>query len=297
MSQTTPPSLAVRNLPVGATFAEAYSLVFARLGLLVKAAAIPYLMSTVLVVLSFMAQSNWALAMLVAILGFVPYTIFGVSWHRLTLLGPSAGAPSVAPSWKRRHWRFLGYALAVTLIGYGLVVVIALGGELLAMPLGASAVLFLPLAVVFGGSIVFVYIMMRLSFVFPAVAVDEAYRLAHAWTHTRGQGFRLIGLMILTAVPMIVAYWVLGGILGLAFLGDLAMPMGTEGAAPEAVMQDFMAENAARFIVFQLFMAAVGYLLTALMVSAISIAFRSCTGWVPAPGGPPNLSPPSESVI
>jgi hypothetical protein len=71
----------------------------------------------------------------------------------------------------------------------------------------------------------------------------------------------------------------------------------TEGAPPEAVMQDFVAENAAPFIVFHLFMAAVGYLLTALMVSAISIAFRRCTGWVPAPGGPPNLSPPSESVI
>jgi hypothetical protein len=59
----------------------------------------------------------------------------------------------------------------------------------------------------------------------------------------------------------------------------------TEGVPPEAVMQDFMVENAAPLIVFQLFMAAVGYLLTALIVSAISIAFRSCTGWVPAPGG------------
>ncbi len=280
MSQTTPPSLAVRKLPVGATFAEAYSLVFARLGLLVKAAAIPYLMSTVLTVLAFMAQSNWALAMLVAILGFVPYTIFGVSWHRLTLLGPSAGAPSVAPDWSRRHWRFLGYALAVTLIGYGLMLVVMLSGMLL-----ASAIGFLAGFIIFGGLAVFLYVVMRLSFVFPAVAVDEAYRLAHAWTHTRGQGFRLIGLMILTTVPMIVAYWVLGGILGFVFLGDLTMAAGTEGVSPEAVMQDFLAENAAPFIVFQLFMAAVGYLLTALLVSAISIAFRSCTGWVPAPAG------------
>ncbi len=285
MSQTTPPPLALRKLPIGATFAEAYSLVFARLGPLVKAAAIPYLISTVLAVLSFRAQSNWALTMLVAIMGFVPYTIFGVSWHRLTLLGPSAGAPSMTPAWKRRHWRLLGYALAVTLIGYGFVLVIVLSGVLLAMPLGASAELFLALAIVFGGLVVFFYMLMRLSFVFPAVAVDETYRLAHAWTHTRGQGFRLIGLMILTTVPMIVAYWVLGGILGFVFLGDLTMATVTEGAAPEAMMQDFAAENAAPLIVFQLFMAAVGYLLTALLVSAISIAFRSCTGWVPAPAG------------
>ncbi len=285
MSQTTPPPLALRKLPVGATFAEAYSLVFARLGPLVKAAAFPYLMSTVLAVLSLTAPSNWALTMLVAIMGFVPYTIFGVSWHRLTLLGPSAGAPSVMPAWKRRHSRFLGYALAVTLIGYGLVLVIVLHGVLLGMTLGESAESILVLAVTLGGSIVFVYMISRLSFVFPAVAVDEAYRLAHAWTHTRGQGFRLIGLMILTALPMIVAYWVLGGILGLAFLGDLTMPTGTEGVPPEAVMQDFVAENAIPFIVFQLIMVAINYLLTALIVSAISIAFRTCTGWVPAGGG------------
>ncbi len=283
----TPPPLAIRKLPVGTTFAEAYSLVFVRLGLLVKAAAFPYLISTVLAVLSVTAQSNWALTMLVVILGFVPYTIFGVSWHRLTLLGPSAGAPSVTPAWKRRHSRFLGYALAVTLIGYGLVVVITLSGVLLAVPLGESAVWILALAVVVGGSIVFFYMIMRLSFVFPAVAVDEAYRLAHAWTHTRGQGFRLIGLMILTALPMVAVSWALGGILGLAFLGDLTMPAGTEGPPPEAVMQDFVVENMAPFIVFQLIMVAINYLLTALMVSAISIAFRSCTGWVPAAGGAP----------
>ncbi|MCH8809296.1 MAG: hypothetical protein IH993_05605 [Proteobacteria bacterium] len=281
----TPPPLALRKLPVGATFAEAYSLVFGRLGLLVKAAAFPYLISTVLAVLSVTAPSNWVLAMIVVILGFVPYTIFGVSWHRVTLLGPSAGAPSVTPAWERRHSRFLGYALAVTLIGYGLVVVIALSGVLLAMPLGESAELILAMAVVFGGSIVFFYMIMRLSFVLPAVAVDETYRLAHAWTHTRGQGFRLIGLMILTAVPMIAVSWVLGRILGLVFLGDPTMPAGTEGAPPEAVMQDFAVGNTASFIVFQLIMIAVNYLLTALMVSAISIAFRSCTGWVPAPGG------------
>ncbi len=278
----TPPSLAIRKLPVGATFAEAYSLVFGGLGLLVKAAAIPYLISTVLAVLSFMAQSNWALAMLIVVLGFVPYTIFGVSWHRLTLLGPSAGAPSVTPAWKRRHSRFLGYALAVTLIGYALMAMTMLSGVLL-----ASAVGILAMVIIFGGLVVFFYWMMRLSFVFPAVAVDEAYRLAHAWTHTRGQGFRLIGLMIITAVPMIAVSWALGGILGLALLGDLTMPAGTEGAPPEAVMQDFGAENAAPFIVIQFIMVAVNYLLTALLVSAISIAFRSCTGWVPAPGRGP----------
>jgi hypothetical protein len=44
-------------------------------------------------------------------------------------------------------------------------------------------------------------------------------------------------------------------------------------------------------------MMALNYLLMALMVSVISIAFRTCTGWVPTLGGPPDFNPPSESMI
>ncbi len=89
MSQTTPPSLAVRKLPVGATFAEAYSLVFGRLGLLVKAAAFPYLISTVLAVLSFMAQSNWALTALVV-------SVISIAFRTCTGWVPAAGGAPVA---------------------------------------------------------------------------------------------------------------------------------------------------------------------------------------------------------
>jgi hypothetical protein len=38
----------------------------------------------------------------------------------------------------------------------------------------------------------------------------------------------------------------------------------------------------------QLVLAVLNYILAALMVSVVSIAFRLCTGWVPAvPAGPP----------
>ncbi len=303
MSDTTPPpASAIRKLRVGATFAESHRLIFSRLGLLFKAAAVPYLVSMILTVLSLMAQPNVGLVVLVMILFFVPYTLFGVAWHRLTLLGPRVSAPRVTPIWKRRHWCFLGYALAITAIGYGLWMVVTVLSLFLAMPLGESAmfasespklVIFIVVAAAIG-ALGFAYLMMRFSFVFPAVAVGEAYGLKHAWRHTRGQGFRLIGLMILTALPISLASWLLHLILGF-FIFEGASFLVAMGDFRDATgLGDFVAANLVPLIVLHGTSTVFNYLLMAVMVSAISIAFRTCTGWVPAGGG---AAPGSESNV
>lgn len=289
MSQTTPPpASAIRKLRIGATFAEAYSLVFSRLDLVLKAAAVPYLITMGLAVLSLKTQSDpnpW-LGVLVAILGFLPYTLFGVAWHRLTLLGPNGGTPHAAPSWNRRHWRFLGYAVAVTAIGYGLILGVTLLSVLFALPMSGSGVfasespalyLFISVAAVIGGG-GFLYLMARYSFVFPAVAVDEAYGLGDTWNHTRGQGFRLLGLLILTTLPALAVSWILGMILGLFMAGGVNMMTG-------ATAEGFVEENFIQLVIFNAITNVPGYLFFAAMISAISIAFRRCTGWVPASSG------------
>jgi hypothetical protein len=109
--------------------------------------------------------------------------------------------------------------------------------------------------------------------------------MGHAWSHTRGQGFRLIGLMIVTALPIFLASWLLNLILGslifegmhpLALIGNVQDP---------AALENFVLENFTPFIILHGISNLLSYLLTAVMVSAISIAFRTCTGWVPAGGG------------
>lgn len=289
MSQTTPPpAAAIRKLRVGATFVEAYSLVFSQLGLVIKAAAIPYMITMVLAVVSLRAQADlnlWLIAPLV-ILGFLPYTLFGVSWHRLTLLGPRVSPPRAAPSWNRRHWRFIGYCFAVTAIGYALMIGASLLTVLLALPFGGSGAptdwISMQVILIFvgmgAGGIGFLYLMMRYSFVFPAVAVDEAYGLGNTWNHTRGQGFRLMGLMILASLPMVVVAWILGMILGLFLADGVNMMTGT-------MMEGFVEANFIPLLIFHAITNLPNYLLMAVMVSAISIAFRTCTGWVPALGG------------
>ncbi len=292
MSQTTPPPAAVRKLAVLQTLSEAYGRVLTNLPLLARAALVPFLLSLALVAASFAAAESLPLTTLIIALGFVPYTIFGIAWHRVTLLGPMAGAPPLVPAWRQRHWRFLGYLAAVTLIGYGVIVMvfsIAFSVVQSGVQPGAEVTPRAWSVVLVAGTLILAYVMMRLSFVFPAVAVDEAYRLKHSWTHTKGQGLRLLGALILTAIPILTLVGVVS-----ALFGDFPF---ADPAAPEAGMEAVIAENPVAIFVSPVVMMVLNYLLMALVVSVISIAFRTCTGWVPALAGPPDLSPPTESMI
>ncbi len=291
MSQTTPPATALRTLPVGRTTREVWRRVFGGLGLVFKAAAFPFLLSMTLVLVSFAVGPAGWLAWPLMVLGFLPYTIFGVAWHRYTLLGPARGAVPLVPEWRRRHWRFFGYLIAVTMFLYGAwIAILILGSGLLGLgtPGAPQATGFLAAAV--GLIVGLPYLMMRLSFVFPAAAVDETYGLGHSWAHTRGQGFRLLAALVLSAFPMLVLLGVFGMLLGEFVLADLSPPMspGAESVevTPEEVAARLREPDLTLVLLVQLPAAAINYVLMALMVSVVSIAFRVCTGWVPDSSGP-----------
>ncbi len=293
MSRTTPPPAAVRGLPVMQTLSEAYGRVFTNLHLVVRAALVPFVLSLVLIVASIAAAETGLLTGLVVILGFVPYTIFGVAWHRVTLLGPVAGAPPLVPPWAGRHWRFLGYLVAVMLIGYG--VALTVMSLVFAVTLGSDELKpVFSLAVLPGIGIILAYVMMRLSFVFPAVAVDEAYWLRHSWTHTKGQGFRLLGAVLFAALPMVLLLWIVSVIFGTLLFTEVVTPDGQGSAPPEAQFEAFIAQNLVAIFVSQMLIAAINYVLMALVVSIISIGFRTCTGWVPDTGGAPLAPAPGN---
>ncbi len=284
MSDTTPPREALRKLPVIKTVREAYARVFRNPRLLARASLMPFSLSIALIALGFSVPVTSSLGFLSAILGLLPYTFFGVAWHRLTLLGPVAGAPPLLPAWRQRHWRFLGYLLAVMLIGYGAIAMVfslafaVVQPEIEAMSAGLGLM-------IFAGTAILAFIMARLSFVFPAVSVDESYRLRHAWTHTKGQGLRLIGATLLASAPMVALIWAVSGILGALLIAAPAAVPGQDGLPPEARAQAFVDANLGALMLTQAIGAAINYVLMALMVSVISIAFRTCTGWVPAASG------------
>ncbi len=281
MSRTTPPPAAVRKLPVMPTVGEAYGRVFANPHLVARAALLPFFLSLALVAMTLSMHASPLLSGVLVISGFVPYTLFGVAWHRVTLLGPVAGAPPLVPGWARRHWRFLGYLAAITLIGYGTAITVMS----LAFAVSQPAVMEFPPSLAIGigaGVIILAYVMIRLSFVFPAVAVDEAYRLRHSWTHTKGQGFRLLSAVLLTSIPMLMLAWTVSALFGALIFTDTGAAPGQDGGPPDALMEAFIRENVVAVFISQVVLAAINYVLMGLMVSVISISFRGCTGWVPA---------------
>ncbi len=148
MTDPTPPREALRKLPVMATAKEAYARVFGNPRLLARAALMPFCLSLALIALGFTVALGSALGYLIGVLGLLPYTFFGIAWHRLTLLGPVAGAPPLLPAWTQRHWRFLGYLLAVMLIGYGAIAMVfslafaVIQPELETLPAGLGLMIF-----------------------------------------------------------------------------------------------------------------------------------------------------------
>lgn len=280
MSQShTPPPAAIRALPIGETARLAYATVFGQIGLVFKAAVFPFVLSMLLVGLATSVPPTGFLSGLFLILSFVPYTLFGVAWHRVSLLGPAAAAPQVIPAWRRRHFRFLVYAVGVMLILY-----------VLSIPVFALTVTAAAGALIGAlGALALFALMLRLSFVFPAIAVDEQYGLNHSWAHTKGQTLRLLAVMALVALPMMVLFALVVSAFGDYLFADLgAFAEGDQPPSQEEI-ETFMSDNAVPIIFSQMLVAAINYLLMALTVSAISIAFRFCTGWVPGapvPGGP-----------
>ena len=269
MTHPEPPQQAARRLPIGKTAAAAYRAVFGQFPALARAAFVPYLISLALWALGLLAAGTPFLPRLLSLLEVVPATLFAVAWHRQILLGPGAGAPALRPSWKTRHWLFLAYSLAVTAFGYVVVMLIqpvagrAIGlffgflhadqGAAMALSGLVTFLVLFPLMFYFG---------VRFSFIFPAVAVDERYAPRHAWRHTKGHVLRLMATFVLAALPLVLLSMLV-----------VAVGAGLVGKTPRAV---------GLWAVW----TALSYLMIGLTVSVLSIAFRTCTGWVPRQVGP-----------
>ena len=287
MSQNnSPPPSAIQRVPVFQTMREAYRAVFKSLPHLIQAAALPFMLSLVILGLSLLVGGNVFLSLILTVFSFVPYTLFGVAWHRLTLLGPTYGAPQVFPSWQRRHWQFLSYVIAITTLAWVLVLLVgaliggAGSGFDQSSPLAAVLTSWFVLAAV-------LYAVLRFSFVFPAAAVDEAYGLRDSWSHTRGQVMRLFAILLVTALPVMFLLLIVVNVFHGSFFADVTETYIQTGSA-EVDLQRLVRENMGTVISLQILQSVFGYIVLALSVSAISIAFRTCTGWVPAAqSGPP----------
>lgn len=281
----SPPETAVQTLPVLGSIKEAHTAVFGHPSLFAKAAAFPLLVSIVL-------WSIWdrlsdvesvVLDVSAFYIDLIPYAFFGVAWHRLTLLGPDEGRPTLLPRPSRRHFTFFVFAAIVTSIYHIPVRAVETAvergwtietpdiGEFFSWVVSVGVVL---IVVIFYLGIP--YLMFRLSFVFPAAAVDERYRLRHSWRHTRHQGFRVL---------------LLGGAVGApAYLLVLLISVQVDAVFgiydPTKELSFGSIDGVVYAVVRYIFLPILSYIPIALVIAAISLAFRTLTGWVPAVARP-----------
>ena len=285
-----PPPQPVRELPIAETISEAYKSVFENFGMWLRIMLGPAILSVPIAVFgqmliaderamleeqglegpeltTAMMSAAWPELLLANVISFVPYVFFAVAWHRFLLLGEKPGSVLAPLFPSLRHVRFYLYTVLLVLaIGVAAALVGTVGALVVALLSGAAGANALQAPLFLLLLILTLYVTARLQFTFPALAVDEHYGFGDSWRNTRGQGWRfLLALSCCMLPPMIfslVMIRILGGVTELSTL----------------------------FFVNNFILAAIGLLATAIVISAVSSAFRTCTGWIP----PPVHQPPAN---
>ena len=289
LGMTTADTLAApARLAFGATLRAAFGIVFGRLGLFLRAAAMPFLLSLVLTgfevmvpvianavdVVSDSEVTAGVLLIVIGALSLFPFAIFGVVLTRLCLDGPAAGIlPRPFPG--KRVWRFFGYSLLMTfcfILAIALMVVpvaILAEGEF-----GAPVIdgVWIVLAFVVFLMLV-LYLLLRLSLVFPAIAMDDSLRLRGSWRLTRKGSLKLSAACGVLLLMQLLAI----------FIGSTLFGQPGEGTTVSVVVPgDEESELLAVFMAGApnaLWNSVVGLLFFAMFTGALASAYAQLTGW------------------
>lgn len=151
-----------------------------------------------------MSTKGFAYAFLAWAISAPFYALFAVVVHRTVILGRNSLPNRIGMFWSERETRFIGWTLAIFLLWLFIAFLIGAVSSLLAQigstnVIAAVASSSLPLIV----WLALVYLYTRLSVLFPATAVDDATSFERAWLLTEDNGFRMIGVWILTVGPFL----------------------------------------------------------------------------------------------
>ncbi|WP_121629406.1 hypothetical protein [Tropicibacter alexandrii] len=155
-----------------------------------------------------LVMALWALASVVTSIWLA------VAWHRYVLTGEDTG--SWLPNWHGGLvLGYLGRTILVGLVGIvaGFVFAVPLSIVLLVVP-----ILFLPALLIYVAAVIFV--LLRLSLILPAVAMEKRMKLMASWEVT---GTDLSGVLGLAAILAVISAVVPVGAL---FFGAIALPLG-----------------------------------------------------------------------
>jgi len=197
------------QIDIVAQVSRAYRIVFERSQLILEMALLPFVIVLASELIALLLPHGGffgaLLAALVHILGFLIFgTVFVVRWHRYVLLGESVGGDLLPPGWGA--FVIAGLKIAgLFLLGWMALVVFAM-----LPPHGLT----FPLSMI--GSIALGLVVMRLSLLFPAAAIEQPVPLRTAWDWVAGNYWRLFACAICCYLPFVILE-IIVGLIGAAF--------------------------------------------------------------------------------
>jgi len=153
----------------------------------------------------FLGDVAGGLGFLFSFLQLLIYAYFAVTCHRIVLLGGESVPRLGIRKWTSRETRFFGWLVGIYLmVGIASLTLIMLPSIL--SPVmeanGFSMVQVLFIAAVIPG----LYLLARLSMIFPATAVDERPNIKWAWEISQGNGWRLV---VIVGIFPVITGWIL----------------------------------------------------------------------------------------
>jgi hypothetical protein len=154
---------------------------------------------------------GWVVSLLIAVANSFFLTPYIIAVHRLILLDEVASSYVLRPN-EPRFQKFFGWSLILWACELGLVAVFAVLSAFLLLVLGprgghVSALMILTAALIF----LICWAMLRLSILFPAIAVDAAgANWRNVIADTRGYAWRIFFIVLLASLPLVaiaIALW------------------------------------------------------------------------------------------
>lgn len=218
------------------------------------------------------------------IVSFAVLVLYSVAWHRLYLVPAGAATPASAYRWQGRQTKFFLNYLRVFIVLIPFIAALAIVGGIIAAGVGAmvgkggganTSVAGITAIVVTAQLLLLLcvgWFWGRFAMLFPATAVDQHMKLREGWRFSRGNGWRILWIIVLTTIPI----WIVSTPLnfGMQYAG---FETGLTGSLTVTLI----------FALITQFFAFVGI---AIGVSALSISYQFLSANQP----PPEAAPGAE---
>ncbi len=261
------------RLPVWLTIRQSYGIVFRNLGVFMALALLPIVLTFTIQEISRELVIHWEWPRRVRLLLEEPFrwlfwTVFAVAWHRYALLGQRDTTAWIQfrVGWREIRYLFYSAVVAIPLLGARVPTMMLIQNL---QELSAATALWLSLMALMAIGLGLVALI-RFSFIFPSVSVERPTGFRRAWKETSGAGWRIFWVTFLASIPIGVIDRLLREV-------TLAMePAVTRlgGGYSDNMLGRWMLGTQLAQLIFT-------FLFTAILVSALSLAFKDRTKWAP----------------